>query len=65
MSLNESIVEDAMKMVKSKIGRVKFQSPFPISLFTLHSFLTLATLRGMLLPKLPRTKLGTVDFIVF
>jgi hypothetical protein len=46
MSLNESIVEDAAlewfgelggKRVKSEIGRVKSQSPFPISLFTLHS----------------------------
>jgi hypothetical protein len=35
MSLNESIVEDAMKRVKTEIGRVKFREPFPISLFTL------------------------------
>jgi len=37
MSLNESIVEDAMRMVKSEIGNVKFRSPLLISLFTLHS----------------------------
>jgi len=37
MSLNESIDEDAMRMVKSEIGRVKFRSPLHISLFTLHS----------------------------
>jgi hypothetical protein len=37
MSLNESIVEDAMKRVKSEIGRVKAQTPFPFSLFTIHS----------------------------
>lgn len=42
MSLNESIIEDAMRMVKSEIGRVKFRSPFPISIFTLHSSLSLA-----------------------
>jgi len=54
MSLNESIVEDAMRMVKSEIGRVKFRSPLLISLFTLHSSSprTLATLRDTLLPKL-------------
>ena len=47
MSLNESIVEDAaltwfgelgVGRVKSEMGRVKFLHPFPISLFTLHSF---------------------------
>jgi len=55
MSLNESIVENAMRRVKSEIGRVNFRSPFPISLFTLHSSSqsrTLATLRDTLLPKL-------------
>jgi hypothetical protein len=58
MSLNESIVEDAAlewfgelggKRVKSEIGRVKSQSPFPISLFTLlHSPLLLKLLSGEL-----------------
>jgi len=38
MSLNEFIVEDAMRRVKSEIGRVKFWEPFPISRLTLHSF---------------------------
>ena len=54
MSLNESIVEDAMRMVKSESGRVKFRSPLLILLFTLHSSSprTLATLRDTLLPKL-------------
>jgi len=54
LTLNESIVEDAMRMVKREIGRVKFRSPLPISLFTLHSSSprTLATLRDTLLPKL-------------
>jgi len=61
MSLNESIVEDAAlewfgelgsKRVKSKIGRVKSCSSIPISLFTLHSSSSLATLRDTLLPKL-------------
>ncbi len=45
--LNESIVEDAaltwfgelgVGRVKSEIRRVKFRRPFPVSLFTLHSF---------------------------
>lgn len=38
MSLNESIVEDAMRMVKSEIGRVKSLKPDPFldSLFTIH-----------------------------
>jgi len=40
MSLNESIVENAMRRVKKEIGRVKFRSPFPISLFTLYSSLS-------------------------
>jgi hypothetical protein len=64
MTLNESIVEDAMKRVKSEIGSVKAQTLFPFSLFTIHSssprrlnpaipqFRTLATLRDTLLPKL-------------
>ena len=62
MSLNESIVEDAMRMVKSEIGGVKFRnlSPFPISLFTLHSFF-LATLRDTLLPKLLSGELSVAD----
>jgi hypothetical protein len=59
MSLNESIVEVAMRIVKSEIGRVKF--PFPISLFTLHSSSprTLATLHDTLLPKLLSGELAT------
>jgi hypothetical protein len=63
MSLNESIVEDAMKRVKIEIGRVKSWEPFPISLFNFHSSSPrrlnpaipsrpLATLRDTLLPKL-------------
>jgi len=56
MSLNESIVKDTMRMVKSEIGSMKSleADPFLHSLFTLHSFssLTLATLRDTLLPKL-------------
>jgi hypothetical protein len=62
MNLNESIVEDAMRMVKSEIGRVKFRSPFPISLFNLHSSSprTLATLRDTLLPKLLSGELSVV-----
>jgi len=63
MSLNESILEDAMRMVKSEIVRVKFRSPFPISLFTLHSSSprTLATLRDTLLPKLLSGELPTLS----
>ena len=40
MSLTESIVEGAMRMVKSEIGRVKSLNlkAFLHSLFTLHSF---------------------------
>jgi len=65
VSLNESIVEDAMRMVKSEIGRVKFRSPFPISLFTLHSSSprTPATLRDPAtagLPKLLSRELSVV-----
>jgi len=37
MSFNESIAEDAMRMVGSEIGRVKFRSTLFISHFTLHS----------------------------
>ncbi len=37
MSLNESIVENAMRIIKIEIGRVKSRSPFLHSLFTLHS----------------------------
>jgi hypothetical protein len=46
MSLNESIVEDDAlawfgelggERVRSEIGRVKSWSPFPISLFAIHS----------------------------
>jgi len=66
MSLNESIVEDAMRMVKSEIGRVKCRSPFPISLFTLHSssprtlatLATLATLRDPATAGLPKLLSG-------
>ena len=60
MSLNESIVEDAMRMVKSEIGRVKCRSPFPISLFTLHSSSprTLATLRDPATAGLPKLLSG-------
>jgi len=36
-NFNESIVADAMKMVKSEGGRVNFPSPFLHSPFTLHS----------------------------
>ena len=63
MNLKESIVEDAMRMVKSEIVRVKFRSPFPISLFTLHSSSprTLATLRDTLLPKLLSGELPTLS----
>jgi len=59
MSLNESIVEDAMRMVNSESGRVKFRSPFPMSLFTLHSSSprTPATLRDTLRPKMPSGEL--------
>ena len=35
MSLNESIVEDALRRVNGEIGRVKFREPFPISLLPL------------------------------
>jgi len=60
MSLNESIVEDAMRRVKSESGRVKFRSPFPISLFTLHSSSprTLATLRDPATAGLPKLLSG-------
>jgi len=63
LNLKESIVEDAMRMVKSEIVRVKFRSPFPISLFTLHSSSprTLATLRDTLLPKLLSGELPTLS----
>jgi len=42
---------------------VKFRSPFPISLFTLHSSSprTLATLRDTLLPKLLSGELPTLS----
>jgi len=62
MSLNESIVEDAMRRVKSEIGRVKFRRPFPISLFTLHSSspCTLATLRDPATAGLPKLLSGEV-----
>ena len=60
-------------IVKSKIGRAKFRSLFPFSLFTLHSFSPesiqrlnpaiafrpLATLRDTLLPKLLSGELST------
>jgi hypothetical protein len=61
--LNGSIFEDAAlewfgdhggKRVKSEIGRVKSQSPFPISLFTL--------LHSPLLPKLLSGELNVADF---
>jgi len=69
MSLNESIVEDAMRMVKSEIGRVKFRSPPLVSLFTLHSSSprTLATLRDPAtagLPKLLSGELSVADRLV-
>jgi len=66
MSLNESIVEDAMRMVKSKIGRVKFRSPLPISLFTLHSSSprTLATLRDPATAGLPKLLSGELSVVV-
>jgi len=60
MNLNDSIVEDAMRMVKSEIERVKFRRPFPISLFTLHSSSprTLATLRDPATAELPKLLSG-------
>ena len=63
MNLNESIVEDAMRRVKSEIGRVKCRSPFPISLFTLHSSSprTLATLRDPATAGLPKLLSGELS----
>jgi len=66
MSLNESIDEDAMRRVTSKIGRVKFRSPFPISLFTLHSSCprTLTTLRDPAKAGLPKLLSGELRVVV-
>lgn len=63
MPLNESIVEDAMRRVKSEIGEVKFRSPFPISLFTPHSSSprTLATLRDPATAGLPKLLSGELS----
>jgi len=63
MNLKESIDEDAMRMVTSKIGRVKFRSPLPISLFTLHSSSprTLATLRDPATAGLPKLLSGELS----
>jgi len=63
MSLNESIVEDVMRKVKREIGRVKCRSPFPISLFTLHSSSprTLATLRDPATAGLPKLLSGDLS----
>ena len=66
MSLNESIVEDAMRMVRSEIGRVKFRSSFPISFFTLHSSSprTLATLRDPATAGLRKLLSGELSVVV-
>ena len=77
MSLNESIVEDAMILPaatltrplprgegkKLGVGRVKFRGPFPISLFTLHSSSprTLATLRDPATAGLPKLLSGELS----
>jgi len=74
MSLNESIVEDALILPQATltrplprgegkklgVGRVKFRRPFPLSLFTIHSSSprTLATLCNTLLSQLLSGELG-------